>query len=49
MSGYVLGNFAKAEQDPLVDMLGALGAEAHWLAEGDDARFMSDVALRQQG
>ena len=49
VSGYVLGNYAKAEQDPLVDMLGAVGAEAHWLAEGDDARFMSDVALRQQG
>jgi PTH1 family peptidyl-tRNA hydrolase len=27
-------------------MLGAIAAEAHWLAEGDDARFMSDVALR---
>ena len=49
VSGYVLGNYAKAEQDPLVDMLGAVGGEAHWLAEGDDARFMSDVALRQQG
>ena len=49
VSGYVLGNYAKAEQDPLVDMLGAVGAEAHWLAEGNDARFMSDVALRQQG
>jgi peptidyl-tRNA hydrolase, PTH1 family len=49
VSGYVLGNYAKAEQDPLVDMLGAVGAEAHWLAEGDDARFMNDVALRQQG
>ena len=49
VSGYVLGSYAKAEQDPLVDMLGAVGAEAHWLAEGDDARFMSDVALRQQG
>ena len=22
--------------------------EAEWLAQGDDARFMSDVALRQQ-
>ena len=49
VSGYVLGNFAKAEQDQLVTMLGAVAAEAHWLVEGDDARFMSDVALRMQG
>ncbi len=46
--GYVLGNYAKAETDGLVQMLGAIGSEAHWLAEGNDARFMSDVALRQQ-
>ncbi len=46
--GHVLGNYAKAEQDDLVQMLGALGAEAQWLAEGDDPRFMSDVALRMQ-
>ncbi|HKX22630.1 MAG TPA: aminoacyl-tRNA hydrolase [Rhizorhapis sp.] len=44
--GYVLGNYAKAEMDPLSDMLGAIGAEAEWLARGDDARFMNDVALR---
>lgn len=48
VTGHVLGNYAKAESDDLVQMLGALGAEAHWLAEGDDARFMSDIALRQQ-
>jgi peptidyl-tRNA hydrolase, PTH1 family len=46
--GYVLGNFAKAEIDPLTDMLAAVSAEAGWLADGDDARFMSDVALRMQ-
>jgi PTH1 family peptidyl-tRNA hydrolase len=46
--GYVLGNFAKAEIDPLTDMLAAISAEAAWLADGDDARFMSDVALRMQ-
>lgn len=46
--GYVLGNFAKAEIDPLTDMLAALSAEAAWLATGNDARFMSDVALRLQ-
>ncbi|WP_298188533.1 aminoacyl-tRNA hydrolase [Novosphingobium sp.] len=45
--GYVLGNFAKAEQDDLVTMLGAVAGEAEWLASGADARFMNDVALRQ--
>jgi len=47
VTGHVLGNYAKAEMDPLTDMLAAIGAEAGWLAEGDAARFMSDVALRQ--
>ncbi|OYX66607.1 MAG: aminoacyl-tRNA hydrolase [Sphingomonadales bacterium 32-64-17] len=47
--GYVLGNYAKAEQDGLAEMLGAVAAEAEWLAAGDDVRFMNDVALRQQG
>lgn len=46
VTGYVLGNFAKAEIDPLTDLLGALAAEAPWLAAGDDTRFMNDVALR---
>jgi len=46
--GYVLGNYAKSEQDDLAEMLGAISAEAEWLAKGEDARFMSDVALRQQ-
>ena len=45
---HVLGNYAKAELDPLADTLGAIAAEAEWLAKGDDARFMSDVALRLQ-
>jgi PTH1 family peptidyl-tRNA hydrolase len=49
VTGHVLGNYAKAEFDVLTDMLAAIGAEAGRLAEGDDARFMSDVALRQQG
>ena len=44
--GYVLGNYAKAEMDPLADLLGAVAAEAPWLAAGDDGRFMSDVAVR---
>jgi peptidyl-tRNA hydrolase, PTH1 family len=46
VTGYVLGNYAKAEMDPLADMLGAVAAEAGWLAKGDDARFMNEVALR---
>ncbi|MEP0191053.1 MAG: aminoacyl-tRNA hydrolase [Erythrobacter sp.] len=48
VNGYVLGNYSKPEQDNLAEMLGAIGAEAQWLADGDDPRFMSDVALRQQ-
>lgn len=48
VTGHVLGNYAKTEQDDLVAMLGALAAEAHWLARGDDPRFMSEVALRMQ-
>ena len=48
VTGHVLGNYAKAEIDDLTDMLAAIGAEAEWLAQGEDARFMSDVALRQQ-
>lgn len=48
VTGYVLGNYAKSEMDDLVDLLGALGAEAHWLAEGDNVRFMNDVAMRMQ-
>jgi len=46
--GYVLSNYAKAEFEPLSDLLGAIAAEAHWLAERNDPRFMSDVASRMQ-
>ena len=47
---HVLGNYRKAEMEPLSDLLAAIAAEAEWLAEGNDARFMSEVALRlQQG
>ena len=45
---HVLGNYAKGEMERLSDMLGAIASEAEWLAEGDDARFMSEVALRLQ-
>lgn len=48
VTGHVLGNYAKAEMDDLADMLAAIGAEAEWLAKGDDARFMSELALRLQ-
>jgi PTH1 family peptidyl-tRNA hydrolase len=48
VTAHVLGNYAKSEMDPLADLLGALAAEAEWLADGDDARFMSEVALRLQ-
>ena len=43
---HVLGNYAKSEMEPLSDMLAAIAAEAEWLADGDDARFMSEVALQ---
>jgi peptidyl-tRNA hydrolase, PTH1 family len=45
---HVLGNYRKAEMEPLSDLLAAIAAEAEWLATGDDARFMSEVALRLQ-
>ena len=45
---HVLGNYAKAETEQLSDLLAAIAAEADWLAKGDDARFMSDVALRMK-
>ncbi|MBS0480105.1 MAG: aminoacyl-tRNA hydrolase [Proteobacteria bacterium] len=46
VTGHVLGNYAKAEIEPLTDLLGAIAAEADWLAKGDDVRFMNDLALR---
>lgn len=48
VTGYVLGNYAKNEIEPLTDLLGAIGAEAHWLAKGDEVRFMNDIAMRMQ-
>jgi peptidyl-tRNA hydrolase, PTH1 family len=46
VSPWVLGNFGKAEMEPLADLLGAVAAEVGWLLDGNDARFMSEVALR---
>jgi PTH1 family peptidyl-tRNA hydrolase len=48
VTGYVLGNYAKDEIEDLSDMLGAVAAEAEWLARGDDVRFMNEVARRLQ-
>ena len=45
---HVLGNYTKSEMEPLADLLAAIADEAEWLAQGDDARFMSEVALRMQ-
>ena len=49
VTGHVLGNYHKSEMEPLIDLLGAIAAEAKWLADGDDVRFQSDLALRLQG
>ncbi|MFC4291382.1 aminoacyl-tRNA hydrolase [Sphingorhabdus arenilitoris] len=46
VTGHVLGDYHKSEFEPLTDMLGAIAAEAHWLAKGDDVRFMNDYAMR---
>ena len=43
---HVLGNVATAESDDLTDLLGAVAAEAPWLAANDDVRFMNEVARR---
>ena len=48
VTGHVLGNYAKTETDDVASMLGAIAAEAERLAQGDDARFMNEVALRLQ-
>jgi PTH1 family peptidyl-tRNA hydrolase len=45
---HVLGHYAKAEMESLSDILAAIAGEAEWLADGDDPRFMSEVALRLQ-
>lgn len=49
VTGHVLSNWHKTEIEPLSDLLGAIAAEAPLLAEGDDVRFMNDVALRLRG
>jgi len=46
VTGHVLGNFAKAELESLGVLLDAVAASVQWLLAGDEARFMSDIALR---
>ncbi|MEF9601949.1 aminoacyl-tRNA hydrolase, partial [Paracoccus sp. PXZ] len=46
VSGYVLSDFAKAEQAGLDDLLRGISDGAAALAAGDDARFMNAVAAR---
>ena len=48
VAGYVLHNFAKAEQAWLDDLLHGISDGAQALAEGDGGRFMNAVALRMQ-
>ena len=49
VTGHVQGNYHKGEMDPLTDPPGAIAAEAKWLADGNDVRFQSDLAMRLQG
>ncbi|MEB8388597.1 aminoacyl-tRNA hydrolase [Rhodobacteraceae bacterium KMM 6894] len=44
--GYVLHDFAKADQDWLDDMLRGISDGAPYLADGDTSRFQNAVALR---
>lgn len=46
VSGYVLADFAKAEQGWLDDLMRGLSDGATHLAEGDNAKFQNSVALR---
>ncbi|MEV8465735.1 aminoacyl-tRNA hydrolase [Fluviibacterium sp. DFM31] len=46
VAGYVLSDFAKADQDWLDDLLRGISDGAVSLAEGDTGRFMNAVALR---
>ncbi len=46
VSGYVLHDFPKADQDWLDDLLRGISDGAPMLADGDNAGFMNKVALR---
>jgi peptidyl-tRNA hydrolase, PTH1 family len=45
VSGHVLSNFSKADEDWLVPMLDAVAEAATYLAKDDDAGFMNKVAV----
>jgi PTH1 family peptidyl-tRNA hydrolase len=45
VAGYVLSDFAKAEQEWLDDLMRGIGKGAAKLADGDNAAFMNAVAL----
>jgi PTH1 family peptidyl-tRNA hydrolase len=45
VSGHVLGNFSKADEDWLVPMLSAIAEAAPLLAKDDDSGFMNKVTL----
>ena len=46
VAGYVLRDFAKADQDWLDDLLRGVSDGAAHLADGDPARFLNAVGLR---
>ena len=48
VTGHVLRDFAKSEHDWLEPLLGAIAAEAPYLAEGADDKFQSRVAHAMQ-
>jgi len=49
VTGYVLGDFAKVDQDWLEPLLDAIADNAELLCKGDDAGFMNRVSLKVQG
>ena len=49
VTGHVLGDFSRTDQNWLVPFLDAVAAEAPLLAAGRDADFMTRVALSMQG
>jgi len=46
VAGYVLHDFARADEDWLADLLWGLSDGAPYLADGDGSKFMNAVALR---
>ena len=46
VSGYVLHDFARADEDWLADLLTGISDGAPYLGDGDNGKFMNAVALR---